>query len=68
MKNIIVTIYLVLNMGAVFAYSLQEKSNSVKETTFNNTEKMSQLESSAFEENKGQVTGAEANQVLPLLQ
>ncbi len=63
MKNIIVTLYLVLNMGAVFAYSLQEKSNSVKETTFNNTEKMSQLESSAFEENKGQVTGAEANQV-----
>lgn len=63
MKHIIFTFYLVINIGTAFAFSLHEKSQSSEEKTLNNTEKTSQSESMAFEENKGQVTGTDANQV-----
>ncbi len=62
-KNSILTLYLALNIGFVFAVKFKQPSNNPQELTLNNEKKMLQNETHLFEENKGQVTGAEANQV-----
>jgi hypothetical protein len=62
-KNSILTLYLALNIGFVFAVKFKQPPNNPQELSLNNEKKMLQNETHLFEENKGQVTGAEANQV-----
>lgn len=63
MKNLIFTFYLLINLSTAFSFSLREKSYRAAGKTSNNSEKISQSESFILEENKGQVRGADANQV-----